>query len=496
MATLSPTRPADTTAGLGTAAQGGDAAAMRALLDAQRADFMAELPVAHATRIDRLNRAIAMLVDHAEEWATACAADFGGRPRALTMISDVLASTGALKHAKKHLSGWMKGDRRKPLFPLGFLGASARVDYQPKGVVGIIAPWNFPIGMVMTPLAGVFAAGNRAMAKPSEFTPTVAALFARLVPDYFAATEFAIVTGEAAVGQAFSQLPFDHIIFTGATGVGRHIMRAAADNLVPVTLELGGKSPVIVGQSADVAEVASRVAQGKLMNAGQICLAPDYVLIDAPREQSFVDALVDSASAMFPTIVGNDDYTSVVNDRHHARLTAHVADARAKGADITIVNPAGEDFASANGRKMPLHIIRGATDDMTVMQEEIFGPLLPIRRVTSTDDAVAYVNAHDRPLGLYYFGKDSAEEQKVLDRTISGGVTVNDVIFHVAQEDLPFGGVGPSGMGNYHGFDGFKTFSHAKSIYRQARVDVAKLAGLKPPYGKAAASTIARDLKK
>ncbi len=472
------------------------AASMRALLDVQRADFTANLPVPIEVRRDRLDRAIAMMIDHATRWCAACSEDFGNRSSELTLIGDVLASTAALKHAKKHLAKWMRGDRRKPLFPLGLLGASARVEFQPKGVVGIIAPWNFPIGMVMSPLAGVFAAGNRAIAKPSEFTPTVAALFAELVPLYFAPEEFAIVTGGAEVGQAFSQLPFDHIIFTGATSVGRHILRAAADNLVPVTLELGGKSPVIVGQSADIDDVAGKIVLGKLMNAGQICLAPDYVLIDEAREGKLVDALVASATAMYPTILDNNDYTSVVNDRHHARLTAHVEDARAKGAVITVVNPAGEDFGSANSRKMPLHIIAGATDDMTVMQDEIFGPLLPIRRAASTSDAVDYVNAHDRPLGLYYFGKDAAEEKQVLDRTISGGVTVNDVIFHVAQEDLPFGGVGPSGMGNYHGFDGFKTFSHAKSIFRQTRVDVAKLAGLKPPYGAATAKTIARDLKK
>ena len=489
MATISAERPA-------AAPPVHTAASMRGLLDAARADFTASLPVPIEVRRDRLNRAIAMMIGHAEEWAEATSADFGHRPRELTMISDVLASSGALKHAKKNLAKWMKAERRSPLFPLGFLGASARVEYQPKGVVGIIAPWNFPIGMVMTPLAGIFAAGNRAIAKPSEFTPATSALFEKLVPQYFAATEFAIVTGGPEVGEAFSKLPFDHIIFTGATSIGRHIMRAAADNLVPVTLELGGKSPVIVGQSADLSEVAGKVAQGKLMNAGQICLAPDYVLIDGAREKALVDELVASASAMYPTILDNNDYTSVVNDRHHARLTAHVDDARAKGADITVVNPANEDFASANGRKMPLHIITGATDDMTVMQEEIFGPLLPIKRVADTDSAVDYVNAHDRPLGLYYFGKDGAEEAHVLDRTISGGVTVNDVIFHVAQEDLPFGGVGPSGMGNYHGHDGFKTFSHAKSVYRQARVDVAKLAGLKPPFGNATAKTIARDLKK
>ncbi len=490
MATIAPERPAETSPASHTPAS------MRALLDAARADFTAKLPVPIEVRRDRLDRAIAMMIDHADEWAVAVSADFGHRPSELTMISDVLASSGALKHAKKNLAKWMRADKRSPMFPLGLLGASARVEYQPKGVVGIIAPWNFPIGMVMTPLAGIFAAGNRAIAKPSEFTPATSALFEKLVPQYFAPEEFAIVTGGPEVGKAFSELPFDHIIFTGATSVGRHIMRAAAENLVPVTLELGGKSPVIVGQSADLAEVAGKVAQGKLMNAGQICLAPDYVLIDGAREQKLVDELVASASAMYPTILDNDDYTSVVNDRHHARLTGLVDDARAKGADITVVNPAGEDFASANGRKMPMHIIRNVSDDMKVMQEEIFGPLLPIKRVTGTDSAVDYVNAHDRPLGLYYFGKDGAEEQRVLDRTISGGVTVNDVIFHVAQEDLPFGGVGPSGMGNYHGYDGFKTFSHGKSVYRQAKVDVAKLAGLKPPFGAATAKTIARDLKK
>ncbi|MEQ1687519.1 MAG: coniferyl aldehyde dehydrogenase [Sphingopyxis sp.] len=472
------------------------AADMRHLLDAQRADFMAHLPVPIAVRRDRLDRAIAMMVDHADRWCAAAAEDFGNRPRELTLMTDVLPSVGALQHARKLLAAWMRGEKRKALFPLGLLGARARVEYQPKGVVGIIAPWNFPIGMVMTPLAGVFAAGNRAIAKPSEFTPNVTALFAELVPAYFAPEELAIVSGGPEVGEAFSQLAFDHIIFTGATSVGRHIMRAAADNLVPVTLELGGKSPVIVGKSADLGDVAAKVAMGKLMNAGQICLAPDYVLIDEAREGALVDALVASASAMYPTILDNPDYTAVVNDRHHARLSAHVADARAKGADITIVNPAAEDFAHANSRKMPLHIIAGATDDMSVMHDEIFGPLLPIRRVGDSEAAVDYVNGRDRPLGLYYFGKDTAEERRVLDRTISGGVTVNDVIFHVAQEDLPFGGIGPSGMGSYHGHDGFKTFSHAKSVFRQARVDVAKLAGLKPPYSKATRRAIARDLKK
>lgn len=470
--------------------------AMAALLERARAAFTTELPVSAAVRKDRLTRAIALMIDHADDWARAASEDFGNRSRELTLISDVLAGANALKHARKHVERWMRPERRSPMFPLGLLGASARVEYQPKGVVGIGAPWNFPIGLVMGPLAGVFAAGNRAIAKPSEFTPRVSEMFARLVPQYFAEDEFAVVTGGPAVGEAFTKLPWDHLIFTGATSIGRHVARAAADNLVPLTLELGGKSPVIVGQGANLGEVADRVAMGKMMNAGQICLAPDYVMIDAAREGAFVEALGASVKAMYPTLLANDDYTSVVNDRHHARLTGLIDDARDKGADVTVINPANEDFASANSRKMPLHIVRGVTDDMKLMQEEIFGPVLPIRTTPSAGEAVAYVNANPRPLGLYYFGPDRDEERRVLDTTISGGVTVNDVIFHVAQEDLPFGGVGPSGMGAYHGIDGFRTFSHAKSVYRQARVDVAKLAGLKPPFGKATAKTIARDLKK
>ncbi len=472
------------------------ATSMRALLDRQRAAFMDELPVRVETRIARLDRAIAMLVENSDAFCDAVSEDFGHRSRDLTQMTDIVPSISALKHARKHVAAWMRSERRASLFPLGLLGARSKVEYQPKGVVGIIAPWNFPVGMVMVPLAGIFAGGNRAIAKPSEFTPRVTALFEELAPRYFAGDELAIVSGGPDVGAAFSALPFDHIIFTGATSVGRHIMRAAADNLTPVTLELGGKSPVIVGQSADLAEVGRKVAMGKLMNAGQICLAPDYVLIDEQREQALVDALSASATAMYPRILDNPDYTAVVNDRHYSRMMGYLDDARGKGATVEVVNPSNEDFAAANSRKLPLHIIRGATDDMKVMQEEIFGPLLPLRRVASTDAAIDYVNAHDRPLGLYYFGRDGVEERRVLDRTISGGVTVNDVIFHVAQEDLPFGGVGPSGMGNYHGHDGFKTFSHAKAVFRQTKVDVAKLGGMLPPYGAATRKTIGRDLKK
>jgi coniferyl-aldehyde dehydrogenase len=411
------------------------------------------------------------------------------------MLTDIASSIAPIKHAIKSLDRWTRRDSRAVQFPLGLLGARAWVEYQPKGVVGVIAPWNFPVNLVMGPIAGIFAAGNRAMVKTSEFTARTAALFEELSPKYFATEELAFFSGGPEVGKAFSELPFDHLIFTGATGIGRHILHAAADNLTPVTLELGGKSPVIIGKDADIARATERVAIGKMLNAGQICLAPDYMLVPEAQEQAVVDGLKAAVSSMYPTLLANPDYTAIINDRHHQRLQDWVADARAKGATVETVNPGNEDFAGSNARKMPLHIVRNATDDMIVMQEELFGPILPVRRYTGIDSAIAEVNRRDRPLGLYYFGPDETERRRVLDRTISGGVTLDDVVFHVSMEELPFGGIGPSGMGSYHGFDGFKTFSHGKAVFKQAKLDVAKLAGLKPPYGKATMASVRRQMK-
>jgi coniferyl-aldehyde dehydrogenase len=468
---------------------------MRDILDAQRAAFMAELPVPLDIRKDRLKRAAAMIADHDHRFCDALSEDFGHRSREQSLLTDIAASVSPLKHAIKHLARWSRPERKPLTFPLGLLGAKGTVEYQPKGVVGIIAPWNFPVNLVMSPLAGVFAAGNRAMVKTSEFTPAVAALFEDLVPRYFAEEELAFVSGGPDVGKAFAELPFDHLLFTGATGIGRHILHAAADNLTPVTLELGGKSPVILGRSADIAQATERVAIGKMMNAGQICLAPDYMLVPAEKEAEVVAGLTAAASALYPSLLANPDYTAVINDRHYQRLTTWIDDARARGAEVIAVNPANEDFATSNSRKMPLHIIRNPTDDMTVMQEEIFGPVLPVRSYAQVEDAIGEVNRRDRPLALYYFGKDAGERRQVLDRTISGGATVDDVIFHVSQEELPFGGIGPSGMGAYHGEVGFWTFSLARAVFRQPRIDVHKLAGLKPPYGKKTRAAIARQMK-
>ena len=468
---------------------------MEEVLALQRAAFAAELPVSAGIRKSRLRRAVDLLLRHQDELVKALSADYGHRSAEGSLVTDLMASVRPLKHALAHVDAWMKPEKRKLDFPLGLLGARAHIEFQPKGAIGVISPWNFPVSLTFSPLADIFAAGNRAMVKPSEFTPRTSALMAELAAKYFDASELAFIVGGPEVGKEFAGLPFDHLVFTGATEVARHILRAAAENLVPVTLELGGKSPVIIGRSADLAAATGRIALGKMMNAGQICLAPDYVLAPKDLEARVIDGIAAAAARMYPTLLTNDNYTSVVNDRHRERLQGLVDDAVEKGAELMVVNPANEDFTAPGASKMPLHLLGKVNDNMRVMQEEIFGPILPIKTYESFDEAILHINRHDRPLGLYYFGVDAAEERRVLDQTISGGVTVNDVMFHALAEDLPFGGIGPSGMGGYHGHHGFRTFSHAKAVYRQPRLDVAGLAGLKPPYGAKTARMLARELK-
>jgi coniferyl-aldehyde dehydrogenase len=376
------------------------------------------------------------------------------------------------------------------------LGARAEVRFQPKGVIGVISPWNFPINLTFAPLAGILAAGNRAMIKPSEYTPVTSALMAEMFSKAFAEEEIAVMTGGPEIGQAFAGLAFDHLIFTGATGVARHVMRAAAENLVPLTLELGGKSPVIVGRSADLAVTTARIMNGKTLNAGQICLAPDYVMTPQETLDSFIAGAQQAVRLMFPTIKDNPDYTAIIAQRHFDRITGYIADARAKGAQVIELKPEGEDLSQQEHRKIAPTLIINPTDDMQVMQDEIFGPVLPVKTYRSVTEAIDYVNAHDRPLGLYYFGTDAGERETVLRSTTSGGVTVNDVIFHIAQEDLPFGGIGPAGMGSYHGVDGFREFSHKKAIYTQLAKDVGPLKALRPPYGRGIVKFLAKQIKR
>ncbi len=467
-----------------TMGEAGHRAAMMAILDRQKAAHLRDGAPSAEKRMERIDRCIGLLVDNARAIEDALNADFGNRSREVTQLTDVAGSIGPLKHAKAHLKAWMKGEKRKtsPAI-LGLFGAKAEVVYQPKGVIGVISPWNFPVNLTFAPLAGVLAAGNRAMIKPSEFTPHTSELMKTMFASAFSEEEIAVITGGPEVGQAFSTLPFDHLIFTGATSIARHVMKAAAENLVPLTLELGGKSPVIISRSADMATAAARIMNGKTLNAGQICLAPDYVLAPEEKVGEFVTQAKAAVTRMFPTIKDNPDYTAVVAQRHYDRIMGYIEDARAKGAEVIEVKPEGEDLTQQEHRKIAPTLILNPTDDMKVMQEEIFGPVLPVKTYKAVDEALGYINGHDRPLGLYWFGADDAEKQKVLDGTTSGGVTVNDVIMHVAQEELPFGGIGPSGMGSYHGVDGFREFSHRKSIYTQLKKDIGPLVQMRPPYG-------------
>src|SRR5690242_4404741 len=457
-------------------------AEMRRILDKQKAAHLRDGTPSAEKRVEWLDRAINLVIGNKDAIADALREDFGHRSVESSLFTDVSASIGPMKHAKAHLKTWMKREKRKvsPAI-LGLFGAKAYIEYQPKGVVGVISPWNFPFNLTFTPLAGIFAAGNRVMIKPSEFTPRCSELMARMFASAFDESEVAVFTGGADVGAAFSRLPFDHLLFTGATSIAYHVMKAAAENLVPTTLELGGKSPVIVGESADMALAAKRVMMGKTLNAGQICLAPDYVMVPQAKAGEFVKEAADAISTMFPTLKDNPDYTSVINQRHFDRLQGYIADARAKGAEVIEINPAKENFTQQPYYKIPPTLVVNPTDDMKIMKEEIFGPLLPVKTYKKVNEAIDYVNDHDRPLGLYYFGQDSKEQEEVLTRTTSGGVSVNDVIMHISMEDLPFGGIGPSGMGAYHGIDGFKTFSHAKAVYKQANKDIAAM--MRPPYG-------------
>lgn len=471
--------------------------AMQAALQLQRESYLSEGMVSAGIRIDRINRAIDMLVKHSEAISDAMNQDFGCRPRQVNLMTDVSGSIGCLKHCRQHLKGWMKQEKRSSMFPLNLLGGRSTIEYQPKGVVGVLAPWNFPLGMVFEPLAGVLAAGNRAMIKPSEFTPATSALISDMVSEAFDPTELCVFTGGPEVGQAFSGLPFDHMIFTGATSVARHIMGAAARNLVPVTLELGGKSPVVISRSADLTQAVERVMVGKLLNAGQVCIAPDYLLVPEELLDEVIAQATRIVTEMYPSLLNNEQYTAVVNDRHYQRLTSYLNDADQRGVKTVSINPGNEDFEANPMQKMPPTLIINPDDEALCMQDEIFGPLLPIKTYKNFEETISYINSKPRPLAAYYFGKDKAQEERFLTGTTSGGVCINDVMFHMLQKDLPFGGIGPSGMGAYHGVEGFKTFSHAKAIYRQTkRFNVAKLAGLLPPYGDTSEKNIRDQIKR
>ncbi|MBK9467621.1 MAG: coniferyl aldehyde dehydrogenase [Gammaproteobacteria bacterium] len=470
--------------------------AMLETLELQRKAFRAEGFVQYGTRIDRIERCIALLVDNQEAICNALSADYGCRSPYITRMAEIMTSVGNLKHVKKKLKSWMKPERRSAPVPMNLFGARALVYHQPKGVVGNMTPWNIPVGMVFSPMADILGAGNRVMIKPSEFTPHTSELTRELIGRYFDRSEIAVMTGGPEVGAAFASLPFDHLLFTGATSIGRMVMRAAAENLTPVTLELGGKSPVIVSASADIEDTAGKIVTGKGQNAGQLCIAPDYAFVPESRLEVFLESCRKNFVAQYPTTVLNPDYNAMINERHYDRVLGYIEEARAAGARIIELNPGREDFSDRVRHKIPLHIVVNPDDALKVMQEEIFGPVLVVKTYRDVGDCIAYVNARARPLALYWFGKDEAERERVLRETISGGVSVNNVMMHFACDDLPFGGVGGSGMGHYHGRDGFRTFSHAKGVFREGRLNLSKLAGTLPPFGPKLAKMLDGQIRK
>ena len=463
-----------------------EAAGLKPRFDLQRKACLASPGVPWAQRADRLHRLKRLVADNAAAFARAISQDFGHRSAHETDLLEVFPSLSGINHALSHGRRWMRGERRAT--GKWFLPASSRVTPQPLGVAGIIVPWNYPLYLAVGPLASALVAGNRAMVKLSEFTPAFGALFAELVAKVFAPEEIAVVNGDAGVAAEFSKLPFDHLLFTGSTAVGRHVMRAAAENLTPVTLELGGKSPAIVARGFSMQRAASRILVGKCLNAGQTCIAPDYVLVPAGSEAAFIAAARACVAKMYPQILSTPDYSSIVTARHFERLTGYLEDAKAQGATVESLAAHGE-LPDPASRRMPPIALTGVNERMRVMQDEIFGPLLPVVGYSDIDAAIAYVNARPRPLALYLFDDDSARIGDVLARTTAGGVTVNDTILHIAQESLPFGGVGPSGMGQYHGYEGFLAFSKLKPVFRQSRLN--GLALFNPPYGARASKLIA-----
>jgi len=429
-------------------------------------------------RLERLARLRAVVSDNETRFEQAISADFGHRSSTETAIAESLLVLGEIRHATKHLKKWMAP--RRVSTALQFMPARNRLIPQPLGVVGIIAPWNYPLQLTLAPAVGALAAGNRVMIKPSELVPRFSALLKELISAKFDATEIVVTGIDDDIAKAFAALPFDHLIFTGSTRVGRLVAEAAGRNLTPITLELGGKSPARVDASADLGQAAERIAYAKLVNAGQTCIAPDYALVPEGQVQDFADKVQASMRKMFGTDPGNKDYTSIVSDRHYARLEGLLSDAAAKGARIMQTAKPG-DPAWKSKRKFPPTIIVGATADMIIMQEEIFGPLLPILGYKDPAEPVSYINKHDRPLALYWFGKDDAARDEVLARTVSGGVTVNDCLFHFTQINQPMGGIGASGTGAYHGEWGFNTLSKLKPVFYRSPFN--RLADLYPPYG-------------
>lgn len=435
---------------------------MATALQRQRTAFLADGPADAALRRNRIDRLLALVLDNADAFVDAMCDDFGTRPKTGSLFTEIMGMISVIEHTRSHVGQWMKPQRL--MRPARAFGLRAEVEPSPLGVVGIIGPWNFPLNLVILPATAAFAAGNRVMIKMSEVTPRTAALMAALAPDYFDPAELAVVTGVADVAAAFAALPFDHLFFTGSPSVGALVQRAAAGNLVPVTLELGGKNPVVVASAADIRRAATRIAQGRMINGGQVCVCPDYVFVPAERVELFVAVVRDTWRAMFPAVVANDDYCSSVNEANFDRVVGLIDDARTKGARVDSVAPPGETLPDRATRKIAPTLVRDADDSMRIAVEETFGPVLTVRTYERLSDVIDYVNARPAPLVAYWFGPDDADFRTFVAHTRSGGVARNDFAAQMIPSAAPFGGVGRSGMGAYHGKAGFDAFSHYRTV--------------------------------
>jgi coniferyl-aldehyde dehydrogenase len=452
------------------------ASSLEAVFARQRAAFAANPFPAAAERRSQLDRLIRAIVSRQDEIASAIDRDFGGRCRPEVRSSEIFVSLQSLRYARRHVAEWIKS--RPVSVDLPMQMAKAWVMPQPVGVVGIVAPWNYPLFLTMGPLAGALAAGNRVIVKPSEFAPSTASVLAHVLGQCFAEDLVAVVQGDAEIAKAFVRLPFDHLLFTGSTSVGRQVLREAAENLTPVTLELGGKSPVLLAPDANFASAAGSIVYGKLLNAGQTCIAPDYALAPADRLEEFVRILQTEIEKQYPRAADNRDYTSIINDNQCGRLRRYLEEARAAGCRVIEI---GAETSQLN-RKLPPTLVVDPPDNLRLMQDEIFGPILPLKPYRTLDDAIRYINDRPRPLALYLYTRSPQVMDEVLKRTVSGGVSINDTLLHIAVEGLPFGGVGPSGFGHYHGRAGFDAFSKLKAVFRRRGFALSAL--LRPPYGK------------
>lgn len=455
-----------------------DLANMKRVFDAQRAAYRLRPMPSADERIAHLAQLRRVLVKYQDELAQAASDDFGHRSQDETKLAELLTTLEGIKYYSKNVRNWMRAERRHA--GLMQAPAKAKVVYQPLGVVGIIVPWNYPIFLTTGPLMCALAAGNRVMIKMSGFTPRVGEVMKKLIAEAFAEDHVAVITGRGAVSEEFPKLPFDQITFTGSTNVGRIVMAEAAKNLTPVILELGGKSPVIVHESYTAEETATRIVMGKCWNAGQTCVAPDYLLLPRGKTQAFVEAFRAKVSQLYPTMLKNPDFTSVINEKQYSRIQGYLSDARDQGAQIIEINPANETFVDTH--KMPVTVVTGVTPNMQIMQNEIFGPVLPIIEYDTLDDAIKFVNDRPRPLALYYFDFDSARADYIIANTHAGGMCINDTLVHAGVDDLPFGGVGPAGMGKYHGKEGFLAMSNAKGVLEKPRFYSGKFSH--PPFNK------------